>query len=127
MDRETQQELQQRSLRNVRALLDKEERELARQKKAPRMLLYALIPAGILVAVIVVWGIPGRQAGGPVDRALLECQMRTWAEKSGERERELRAQNPGMTPSEIGGRLQAENAALEAAALRECQASRPGK
>ena len=127
MDRDTRQELQQRSLRNVRALLDKEEEELARQKKAPRMLLYALIPAAILVAVVVIWGIPGRQATAPADRQLLECQMRTWAEKSGERERELRAQNPGMTPSEIGGRLQSENAAIEAAALRECQARRPRK
>ena len=49
MDRDTQQELHQRSLRNVRALLDKEEAELARAKKAPRLLLYAMVPALALV------------------------------------------------------------------------------
>ena len=79
--------------------------------------------AGLALLVVVIWGIPGRKVEAP-DRKLLECQMRVWAEKSGERERELRAQNPGMTPGEIGGRLQAENAAIEAAALRECQAQR---
>jgi hypothetical protein len=121
MDRDTQQELHQRSLRNVRALLDKEEAELARQKRAPRLLLYALVPAAILVAVIAIWGIPGRKVDAP-DPKVLECQMRTWAERSGERERELRAQNPGITPSEVGARLQAENPAIEAAALRECRA-----
>ena len=104
----------------MRALLDKEEAERAREKRAPRLLLYAMIPALVLVAVVVVWGIPGRKVSAP-DPRLLECQMRTWAEKSGERERELRAQNPGMTPSEIGGRLQAENASIEAAARRECE------
>jgi hypothetical protein len=107
----------------VRALLDKEERELARQKRAPRMLLYALIPAVILVGVVVIWGVPGPKAPAR-DPKLLECQMRIWAERSGERERELRAQNPGITPSEVGAKLQAENATIEAAALRECQAQR---
>ena len=108
MDQTSRQELHQRSLRNVRALLDKEEEQLAREKRAPRLLLYAMIPAIALVAATT-------------DPKLLECQMRTWAEKSGERERELRARNPGITPSEIGRRLQAENAAIEAAALRQCE------
>jgi hypothetical protein len=120
---ESQQELHQRSLRNVRALLDKEEEELARQKKAPRMLLYAFIPAIILVAVVMIWGIPGRT--GPPAAAnpkLLECQMRVWAELSGEREREIRAGNPGITPSQVGAKLQAENAAIEKAALTKCEA-----
>jgi hypothetical protein len=120
MDQDSRQELHQRSLRNVRAYLDKEEAELAREKRAPRLLLYAMVPAIVLVAVVAIWGIPGRK-GATTDPRLLECQMRTWAEKSGERERELRAQNPGITPSEIGRRLQAENAAIEAAARRQCE------
>ena len=124
MDRDTQQELHQRSLRNVRALLDKEEAELARQKKAPRMLLYAFIPAIILVAAVVIWGIPGR-SGPPAtatNKKLLDCQMRNWAELSGEREREIREKNPGITPSEVGAKLQAENASIEKAALKKCEA-----
>ena len=119
MDREARQELHQKSLRNVRALLDKEEAELARQKRAPRMLLYASLPAIVLIAVLVGWGGPGRKPAA-ADPKLLECTMRTWAEMSGAREREIRAQNSGITPSEVGARLQAENAAIEAAAAREC-------
>ena len=121
---ESQQELHQRSLRNVRALLDKEEEELARQKKAPRMLLYAFIPAFLLVGALVIWGVPGDRsnkspaAGNP---KVLECQMRIWAEMSGEREREIRAQNPGITPAEVGARLQAENAKIEQNARRRCE------
>jgi hypothetical protein len=124
MDREAQQELHQKSLRNVRALLDKEEEELARQKKAPKMLLYAFIPALVLVAAVVIWGIPGSRvpkSGTVSDPKLLECQMRVWAEISGEREREIRAQRPGITPGEVGAQLQKENASLEQAALRRCQ------
>jgi hypothetical protein len=123
MDREAQQELHQKSLRNVRALLDKEEEELARQKKAPKMLLYAFIPAIVLVAGVVIWGIPGSRApksGAASSPKLLECQMRVWAEMSGEREREIRAQTPGITPAEVGARLQKENAVIEQAALRRC-------
>ena len=120
---ESQQELHQRSLRNVRALLDKEEEELARQKKAPRMLLYAFIPAFILVAALVIWGVPGKpgKSAAASDPKLLECQMRIWAEMSGEREREIRAQNPGISPGEVGAKLQAENASIEVAAARRCQ------
>ena len=121
MDRDAQQELHQKSLRNVRALLDKEEEELARQKKAPRILLYAFIPAIVLVAAVVIWGIPGRPAAAKADPKLLDCQMRTWAELSGEREREIRAQNPGIAPGEVGAKLQAENASIEKTALAKCE------
>src|SRR5688572_11811796 len=111
MDREAQQELHQRSLRNVRALLDKEEEELARQEKAPKVLLYAFVPAIVLVALVVIWGVPGSRApkSGASSPRLLECQMRVWAEMSGEREREIRAQTPGIAASEVGARLQKEN------------------
>lgn len=119
MDRDTQQELQQRSLRNVRALLDKEEEELARQKRAPRLLLYAFIPAIVLIAALVIWG-SGRKAPAP-DPRMLECTMRTWAEMSGARERDIRAQNPGASSSDVGRMLQAENATIEAAAAAQCR------
>jgi hypothetical protein len=123
MDREAQQELHQKSLRNVRALLDKEEEELARQKRAPKMLLYAFIPALVLVGVVVVWGVPGSRvpkSAATSSPKLLECQMRVWAEMSGEREKEIRAQTPGITPAEVGARLQKENALIEQAALARC-------
>ena len=119
---ETQQELQQRSLRNVRALLDKEEAEMARQKRAPRMLLYAFAPAIVLVLALVLWG--GPRMAKPPDPKLLECTMRAWAEMSGAREREIREQNPGIAPAEIGRRLQGESASIEAAATKQCQQAR---
>ena len=122
MDQDTQQELQQRSLRNVRALLDKEEAEMARQKRAPRMLLYAFIPAIVLVLALVIWG--GPHMAKPPEAKLLDCTMRTWAEMSGVREREIRAQNPGMTSSEVGRELQRESSAMEAAAAAKCRQAR---
>ena len=123
MDRDTQQELHQRSPRNVRALLDKEEEEMARQKKAPRMLLYAFIPALILIGVVVIWGIPGRPGPKSVaDKRLLDCQMRVWAELSGERERDIREKNPGLSTGDVRAKLHAENATIEKAALKKCEA-----
>ena len=121
MDRDARQELHQKSLRNVRALLDKEEAELERQKKAPKMLLYAFVPAIVLVAGVVIWGVPGSRKSATASPKMIECQMRVWAEMSGERERQIRAENPGITPSDVGGRLQKENANIEQAALRRCQ------
>lgn len=121
MDRDARQELHQKSLRNVRALLDKEEAELERQKKAPKMLLYAFVPAIVLVAGVVIWGVPGSRKSATASPKMIECQMRVWAEMSGERERQIRAENPGITPSDVGGLLQKENANIEQAALRRCQ------
>lgn len=123
---DTQQELQQRSLRNVRALLDKEEEEARRLKKGTRVLLFMFIPAIVLALVVVIWGVPGRSKPGPgVDPDGLKCLTRTWADKSGQREREIRSQNPDISPSEVGRRLQAENAAIKAAAAKECGTTLP--
>ena len=119
MDHDAQQELHQRSLRNVRAYLDQEEAELAAERRAPRLLLYSLVPATVLIAAVVVWGWARKPA--VVDPKLHQCTMRTWAEMSGEREREIRALSPGITPSEVGRQLQSENAAIEAAAARQCR------
>jgi hypothetical protein len=119
---ETQQELQQRSLRNVRALLDKEQEELRRQKQTTRKLLYTLVPAAALVLVVVVWGIPGRgKSASAIDPQQLECQTRLAAERSGKREREIREQEPALSPAEVAGRLRTESAAIRDAAARECQ------
>jgi len=123
---DTQQELQQRSLRNVRAFLDKEEEEARRMKKGTRVLLFTFIPVIVLVLVVVIWGVPGRGKAGPgIDPKGLDCLTRTWADKSGQREREIRAQNPGISPSEVGRLLRAENGAIKAAAAKACGTTLP--
>ena len=118
-----QRELQQKSLRNVRALLDKEEEELRRQKKTTRLLLFVIVP---LVAVAIlgaaIW--VGRKPDA-MDPRLLECQTKRAAEMSGERERAIRAENPALPAPEVAARMRAESTAIQAAAGRECGAKVP--
>ena len=122
MQEDARQELHQKSLRNVRALLDKEEAEAARQKKATRALLFALVPVILLGVAVMVVGVR-RNAAPAGDPKALVCLTRAAAKKSGEREREIRAQNPGMAAAEVGKILEAESMSIRAAAERECQAT----
>ena len=121
---DTRQELYQRSLRNVRAYLDKEEAEAEREKRGTRRMLVAFIVVIVLAVVAVVIWAESRRAMQAAEAKSLNCVARAWAAKSAARERELRAENPAITPREVGTRLQAENAALEAAATRECRAAK---
>ena len=120
-----QQELHQKSLRNVRALLDKEEEELRRQKKTTRLLLFVIVPV-VALAILgsAIW--VGRKPDA-VNPQLLECQTKRAAEMSGERERAIRAENPAHPPPEVADRMRAESAAIRDAAARECSARFPSR
>ena len=119
MDRDARQELHQRSLRNVRALLDQEEAEAARRKRAPLLLFLALIPAFAFIAAAVSWTSYARKPAA-TEPQLRECVARTLARMSAAHEREIRVREPGISARDVARKLQAENAGLEAAAAREC-------
>ena len=115
-----QQELHQKSLRNVRALLDKEEEELRRQTKLTRLLLFVIVPV-VAVAILgaAIW--VGRKPDA-MNPQLLECQTKRAAEMSGERERAIRAANPALQAPDVAARLRDEGKAIRDEAGRECRA-----
>ena len=117
---DARQELQQKSLRNVRALLDKEEEELRRQKKTTRLLLFGIIP--VVALALLAGGVWLGRKPGAVNPQLLECQTKRAAEVSGERERAIRAEIPALAAQEVAARMRAESKAIQEAAARECSA-----
>ena len=119
---DARQELHQRSLRNVRALLEKEREEFERQKRSKRLLVWAAIPLVALVAGLVWYGAMKRPASREEsERTRVACEVDMLAAKSGEVERSIRAAHPGMAPADVAQLLQRESAALQAAAASECR------
>jgi len=116
---DTGREWQQQSLRDVRALLDKEEAERRGQKRTFWILAFSLLPLIGLLAVVVLKG--PLAAAGMSDSARVACESSVWARKSSEREREIRAANPGIAPGEVGKLLRTEARQLESAAAQECR------
>ena len=107
----------------MRAFLDREAAEAARQKKAVRLLFLTFIPAGLLAVLVFAAARhlnEGVRAPTPIDT---DCVGRIWAARSAVRERAIQAGNPGITPSELGAQLQRENEALQARAKAECATS----
>jgi hypothetical protein len=120
--KDAQQELHQRSLRNVRALLEKEQQEFARQKRARRLLIWIALPVLLLVAGLVYYGArKNPSTREPAEKLRIACETEVWAAKSGDAERAIRAANPGIAPPEVARRLQQESPTLQAAAAEECR------
>ena len=115
---DSQREWQQQSLRDVRALLDKEEAEQRKQKRTVWILVFSLLPLVGLLALVVLRGPPAKAT--VAEQARAACESSVWARMSGEREREIRAANPGISPPDVGKMLRAETRQFEATAAREC-------
>jgi hypothetical protein len=115
-------ELHQRSLTNVRALLDKEQEEFARQKRARRLLVWVAVPTILLVAGVVWYAARNNPASrDAAEKRRVACVSEVWAARSRDAEVAIRAANPGMPPSEIGLKLQADSAKFQAEANAECK------
>jgi hypothetical protein len=120
--KDAQQELHQRSLRNVRALLEKEQQEFERQKRSRRLVVWAAVPTLVLVLGLVYYGARNNPASrAPAEKQRIACETEVWATKSGEAERAIRAANPGMSPADVARQLQRDSASLQAAAAEECR------
>lgn len=120
---DVRQELHQRSLRNVRALLDREEEDLRRQKRTTRLLLLVIVP--VVVIVILGAGIWLGRKPDTTNPQLLECQTKRAAELSGERERAIRAEDPALPAPEVAARMRAESKSIQDQAGRDCRAKLP--
>ena len=120
--KDAQQELHQRSLRNVRALLEKEQQEFDRQKRARRLLVWVAVPVVLLAGGLVYYGSRiNPTTREPAEKRRIACETEVWAAKSRAAEVAIRSANPGIAPSEVGRRLQAESASFQAAAADECR------
>jgi hypothetical protein len=113
-----QREWQQQSLRDVRALLDKEEAQQRKQKRTVWILAFSLLPLIGLLAMVVLREPPAESR--VAEQGRVACESGVWARLSGERERDIRAANPGISPSDVGKKLRADTPQIEAAAAREC-------
>lgn len=118
---DAQRELHQRSLRNVRALLEQEQAEFERQKRSTRLVVWVALPVALLVAGLVLYASRTQPPRELAQKQRMDCETEAWAAKSGEAERAIRQANPGMSPSEVGRKLQAENPSFQAAAREECR------
>lgn len=118
---DAQQELHQRSLRNVRALLDREQAELARQRRIERWVLWGLAPA-VLLALGGATYFLSRPSGAGEEAAKrrLECEVAVMARLSGQREGEIRAESPNLTSREVARRVGGEHEAYRRKAAQEC-------
>jgi hypothetical protein len=119
---DARRELHQRSLRNVRALLEKEQEELERQKRARRLLIWLALPTLALVGGLVYYGAKNNfSSREPAEKSRIACETEVWAHKSREAEQAIRAANPGISPKEVGRQLQQASGSLQAAAAAECR------
>jgi hypothetical protein len=109
--------LEQKALRNVRALVDKLESLEPAHPWRPFLLLIALA----LVVGFVMWIAGSRKAAvEAAARQQQSCEFDVWVAKAGDLERNLRQAHPGMTGREIQKSVERERPAIIAAAKAEC-------
>jgi hypothetical protein len=115
-------QLHQKSLTNVRALLEREQEEFARQKRARRLLVWLALPTVLLVAGVVWYAARNNPASrDAAEKRRVACVSEVWAARSRDAEVAIRAANPGMPPSEIGRMLQADSKKFQDEATAECR------
>jgi hypothetical protein len=113
--------LERKALRNVRGLLDRLERDNAgRRKREKRLILIAIAPLGLLIALFVFNLKP---VTSPMTAAQA-CELDTWNAKASEFVRNVQKANPDMPYREVREQLKRNQPALMAAARTEC-AARP--
>ncbi len=109
--------LEQKALRNVRALFERlEHDDLRRRRRQKYLLLAAMIPI-ILVLVLVVSLRPEAPQGTKQSQS---CEIDAWNARAAEFERRARQANPDMPYREIQKQLERERPLLTAEARVEC-------
>jgi hypothetical protein len=117
---DTNRILEEKALRNVRALVD----NLERRDSDHRGLLVLLV-VGLLMAAMVaaawVFSLP-REATEAAKRQQLSCELDAWAAKAGDLERSFQKAHPEMSYREVQKLLERERPFVMAAAKVECDA-----
>ena len=110
-------DLEQRALRNVRALVDKLESEEPLHPWKP----IVLVGLAVIVAGVAMWVVSSRKAAvNEAHRQQLACEQDAWAKKAGDFDRTYRQAHPAMPYKEVMENLQREGPAMRAAAKAEC-------
>jgi len=118
---DSQRIFERKALGNVRGLLDRLERDnLGRRKRDKRLILIAIAPLVLLIALFVFSLKP---VTSPMTSAQA-CEMDTWNARASEFVRDVQKSNPGMPYREVREQLKRNQPALMAAARAEC-AARP--
>lgn len=120
---DTNRILEQKALRNVRALVDNlEAREPAHSGK-----VLLLVGIAVVIGSVALWISSSRKASvEAAKREQLACELDIWVAKSSVLVEGFRQANPGMPYLDIQKLLVRERPAVMAAAKAECDA-RPGK
>ena len=113
--------LEQKALRNARAVLEMLERDdLLKRKRQARALWIASVPIALLLVALA-----NPEGTQPLDDAAKQrrsCELDTWNARAGEFERQMRKDNPGMAYLDVQRRLERERPFLMAEAAAECNA-----
>ena len=121
---ETQRDLEQRALRNVRALVDSLERlDPPRPSRMPMLLMAGAVCVTLVGLAIAAWVQGGEETK---ERERRICETDAWAKLSGERERQLRQEHPDLPYERLQKKLELERPALMAKSKRACD-PRPAK
>ena len=108
--------LEQRALRNVRALIERLERDdLLERKRQWYWVLIALLPVTLFLGLIITKVTPLTASGRQT-----QCELDAWNAKAAEFERTTRATNPDLSASEIQKRLEHERPFLLIEARIDC-------
>jgi hypothetical protein len=109
--------LEQKALRNVRALVDKLEALEPARPWRPILLLTTVV----IIAGLMMWVASSRKVAAVADqRQQRSCEFDVWAAKSGDFERGLRQAHPEMPNVDLQKLLERERPALMAAAQAQC-------
>jgi hypothetical protein len=118
-----QQTLEQRSLRNVRALVDNLQKDERSRRKWILYTVIGFLPIAILAGAAILKTWPDPAAIAAADRSR-QCELAWWAERSGEFERRLRNTYPDMPHKDIQKKLERAGPSMMAEAKAECDGTR---
>jgi hypothetical protein len=116
---EHKRHLEQRALENVRALVEKLERDESNRRAWQLPMSLGLV---VVVALAAAWTASktGSASPSPDEARRLSCQLDVWASRSGDIERSLRKAHSEMPYRDIQKLLERERPFVMAAAKIEC-------
>jgi hypothetical protein len=118
---DAQRELHQRSLTNVRALLDKEQREIELARKNERLMIWIALPVILFFVGLAWFAVTRPDRREPVDLKQAACEAKLFNVRSRAAERTMRAANPGISDDDATRELLSRRDALVRAVKQECR------
>src|SRR5471032_452254 len=103
---DTDRILEQKALRNARALVDMIERDdLLKRKRQARALWIASMPVALLLVAMLTWG---EKQPDDAAKQRKSCELDAWNARAADFERRAKEANPGMPYRDVQTRLERE-------------------